>query len=274
MIGSVTKEPLELALRVLETHSLCDHCLGRQFGWLGTAMTNEERGRSMKLVLTLRADYKLRSGETAAGSQILRTLAGNGMFAPARELSRRNAIEFPAITECHICTISGISIFLRLQDMVTKCVDSLRGIEFDNFLVGSIPPPALAEREDELKASFGLIHGETLRSHINRELGKRLGEVINKPVEFRRPHVVLVYDVQNDSVNVQISPLFVSGRYRKLQRGIPQSRWDCKACRGKGCDECGHTGRRYPDSISEYIGEPIREASSGTSFKFHAAGRE
>ncbi|MFX1369267.1 MAG: tRNA pseudouridine(54/55) synthase Pus10, partial [Promethearchaeota archaeon] len=67
---------------------------------------------------------------------------------------------------------------------------------------------------------------------------------------------------------------FISGMYRKLMRGIPQSRWDCGNCRGKGCDKCNQTGRMYPNSVSEYIGEPMKEAFQGTRFKLHAAGRE
>jgi tRNA pseudouridine synthase 10 len=86
--------------------------------------------------------------------------------------------------------------------------------------------------------------------------------------------VVFIYDMKRDSIRLQINPVFIFGRYRKLARGIPQSRWDCTACDGKGCPECGGTGRRYPDSISEYIGIPAQEMMKGTRFKFHAAGRE
>ncbi len=78
----------------------------------------------------------------------------------------------------------------------------------------------------------------------------------------------------SDSLNLQINPLFVYGRYRKLVRGIPQSRWDCTACGGRGCESCGGTGRRYPDSVSEYVGIPVQSAAQGSRFKFHAAGRE
>ncbi|MHA2193069.1 MAG: tRNA pseudouridine(54/55) synthase Pus10, partial [Candidatus Thorarchaeota archaeon] len=69
-------------------------------------------------------------------------------------------------------------------------------------------------------------------------------------------------------------PIFIEGRYRKLKRGVPQSRWDCGECRGKGCEACSGTGRKYPDSISEYIGAPTQRAAQGTRFKVHAAGRE
>jgi tRNA pseudouridine synthase 10 len=73
---------------------------------------------------------------------------------------------------------------------------------------------------------------------------------------------------------LQVNPIFIYGRYKKLVRGIPQSRWDCKKCKGRGCEDCGGTGRRYPDSISEYVGVHAQHHVGGSRFKFHAAGRE
>ncbi|PIU59874.1 tRNA pseudouridine(54/55) synthase Pus10, partial [Candidatus Bathyarchaeota archaeon CG07_land_8_20_14_0_80_47_9] len=43
---------LEKALRMLEKHPLCDHCLGRQFALLGHGMGNDDRGKAIKSVLT------------------------------------------------------------------------------------------------------------------------------------------------------------------------------------------------------------------------------
>ena len=33
-------------------------------------------------------------------------------------------------------------------------------------------------------------------------------------------------------VDVDVRPIFLHGRYRKVSRGIPQTRWPCRACRG------------------------------------------
>jgi tRNA pseudouridine synthase 10 len=73
---------------------------------------------------------------------------------------------------------------------------------------------------------------------------------------------------------LQVNPLFVGGRYRKLVRTIPQSKWFCSACRGHGCEKCGGTGKLYPDSVEEYASNPILEASLGEESFFHASGRE
>ncbi len=46
---------LKKALSMLEKHPLCDHCLGRQFALLGHGIENDERGKAIKIVLTLKA---------------------------------------------------------------------------------------------------------------------------------------------------------------------------------------------------------------------------
>jgi len=71
-----------------------------------------------------------------------------------------------------------------------------------------------------------------------------------------------------------VNPLFVAGRYRKLVRDIPQSKWYCSNCRGKGCEKCGGTGKLYPESVEEIVSKPLLEAAEGDKSAFHASGRE
>ncbi len=264
---------LEQATRLLQAHALCDRCLGRLFGWLGTDTTNVERGRAIKLVLTMDADLKLRAGDREQGMSMLSLLAGPGMFQPARIRAERESIDYVHGTTCYLCYLDDC-VFDRIPGTVEKALDISRDVEFGNFLVGSIPIPILAERQDELAGAQEILHAETLKSDFNREFGKILQRELKKPVEFAKPDIVIVYDMEKDSLALQINPLFVSGRYRKLARGIPQSLWSCGECNGKGCDACNNTGRKYSDSISEYVGIPAKEAFQGTRFKFHAAGRE
>ncbi|MFX1264442.1 MAG: tRNA pseudouridine(54/55) synthase Pus10 [Promethearchaeota archaeon] len=265
---------LTLARRILEYHPVCNHCLGRQFAWLSTETSNEQRGLSLKLALSMMADKDIRAGRRDSGLQLVTLLADNGMFGPARALAERNSIDLPPEKICSLCSVDNDSLFDRLAELAKRAKAETDGIEFGTFLVGSIPNPVLLEREDEIRSGLKIMHGETLKADINRELGKHLQRIIDKPVEFDHPDIVIIYDMKGDRVEVRINPIFIAGRYRKLARGIPQSRWDCKSCRGKGCDECGGTGRKYPDSISEYIGIPAQDLAKGTKFKFHAAGRE
>jgi tRNA U54 and U55 pseudouridine synthase Pus10 len=56
-------------------------------------------------------------------------------------------------------------------------------------------------------------------------------------------------------VEVKLRSVYVYGRYTKLERGIPQTRWPCRSCKGRGCDRCGGTGRQFPTSVEELIEE-------------------
>jgi len=265
---------LATAQKLLEQHTLCDKCLGRQFGWLSTNTTNKDRGHSLKLTLCMSADALLKSGKKEIGSDRIRFLAGNGMFEPAKAIAEKNGIDYETQDSCYLCAIDDESVFERIPLVAERIVGLAKDVEFETFLVGSIPPPLLAERQDELSGIHSIMHAETLKSHFNRELGIQLHGLLQKPVDFMKPDVVFVYSMESDDLKIQINPVFIYGRYRKLVRGIPQSKWDCKKCRGKGCDECNGTGRKYPDSISEYIGVPTQSIADGSRFKFHAAGRE
>jgi tRNA pseudouridine synthase 10 len=274
MTAPIQSNVLDTAVSMLEQYIICDRCLGRQFAWLSTNTSNSERGRSLKLVLSMMADDELKSENPDHGKKIIGLLAGHGLFKPAQTIAEKNSIEFGKNVDCHLCTTDGESIFDKIEDVARKASELVKDVEFDNFLVGTIPIPLLDDRQDDLRAKYSLLHAEALKSDFSRELGKHLHEILKKDVEFDRPHLVVLYDMVNDRVRLQINPVFIYGRYQKLVRGIPQSRWDCKECKGKGCEECKGTGRRYPDSISEYVGNVAQRLLRGSKFKFHAAGRE
>ena len=68
----------------------------------------------------------------------------------------------------------------------------------------------------------------------------------------------------------------IRDRYRKLERGIPQTRWPCRACRGRGgdCENCKGTGLQYIESVQDLIGEPVRSTMGANDTSFHGMGRE
>ena len=274
MTAPIQSKVLDTAVSMLDKHPICDRCLGRQFAWLSTHTSNNERGRSLKLTLSMMADDEIKSGDQERGKTVISLLAGHGMFEPAQSIAEKNAIEYKIEDNCHLCSMGGQSVFDTINDVSNKAVDLVKDIEFDNFLVGTVPIPELDDRQDEIRSKYSLLHAEALKSDFSRELGKQLYDVLRKDVEFERPHLVILYDMVKNEVRLQINPVFIYGRYQKLKRGIPQSRWDCKECKGKGCEECKGTGRRYPDSISEYVGIAAQRLLKGTRFKFHAAGRE
>ena len=237
MTAPTKSRVLDTTVRMLEKHPLCDRCLGRQFAWLSTNTSNEDRGRSLKLILSMNADDELKSG--GEGKDTISLLAGKGMFAPAQAIAEKNSIEFDQESQCHLCSVDGQSIFDNVESIAKRALELTKDIEFETFLVGTISVPILDERQDELRAEHSLLHAEALKSDFSRELGKQIYTLLGKEVNFEKPHLVFLYDIVRDRIQLQINPIFIYGRYRKLKRGIPQSRWDCNACRGKGCDECG-----------------------------------
>ncbi|MCH8907508.1 MAG: tRNA pseudouridine(54/55) synthase Pus10 [Candidatus Heimdallarchaeota archaeon] len=73
---------------------------------------------------------------------------------------------------------------------------------------------------------------------------------------------------------LQIKSLFIYGRYQKLIRGIPQTKWPCTVCKGKKCDACNFTGQQYPNSVETLVSRHVIDEVKGSGSKFHGAGRE
>jgi len=260
---------LEKAQRMLEEKPLCDNCLGRQFAFLGYGMENWERGRAIKILLTMKG-HRLALLKELEGFTLLRTLAENGGFQMAAEVLRKLGNESEEKKECFLCG----NRFDALSSLIDKAVNMLRDYEYDTFLVGVRIPTEIEEREDELKAEFGIEHGESMRNEFSRVLGKRLLRLTGKRVDYKKPQIVILFNPFTEKIEIQANSLFIMGRYRKLVRGIPQSKWICRKCRGRGCPRCNWTGKMYPESVEELIAKPILEMTLGEGSSFHGAGRE
>jgi tRNA pseudouridine synthase 10 len=263
---------LEKTLTMLSKYPLCDHCLGRQFALLGYSIENKDRGKALKLSLTLQASA-LNLAKNAEGIKRLKVLAANGFSREAQEtlhhLKKRIAKK-DQLKTCFLCE----GKFQFLDGLIQKALQAIANYEYTTFLVGVELPVAVEEREDEFKAAFNVSYGESIRHEFGRLLGKGIAEQTGKTVEYKKPDIVVIVKPFTEQVRVQVNPLFVAGRYRKLVRDIPQSKWFCSSCRGKGCEKCGGTGKMYPESVEELVSKPLLEAAEGEKTAFHASGRE
>ena len=261
---------LKKALNMLEKHPLCDHCLGRQFALLGHGIENDERGKAIKLVLTLKAHATAAKNKDSV--KALKVLALNGFSKPALQLLQKMKKRVPkkSLAHCFLCEDKFGNIGATVKQALTLLV----AYEYTTFLVGIELPTEVEEREDEFKATFEVNHGENLRNEFGRLIGKKIAEANGKSVDFLKPEIVVLVNPYVETVKLQVNPLFASGRYRKLVRDIPQSKWFCSSCRGKGCKKCGWTGKMYPESVEEIIGKPFLDATGGEESSFHASGRE
>jgi len=162
----------------------------------------------------------------------------------------------------------------RYDDLAALVARKLEPWEFETFRVGSKIDFEMAAREESLWAELALTSPEALKAEVNREVGKRVSDLVQKEAALERPDVVAVLDTAFDHVDLQVNPLYLRGRYRKLSRGVPQTRWPCRRCRGKGCDRCRGTGKMYPTSVEEVIAAEIMRESGGTGHALHGMGRE
>jgi tRNA pseudouridine synthase 10 len=236
---------LDTARKILHEGPICDHCLGRQFAKLSTGLGNDQRGQALRITLAMQA-----------GAEKDDTLQ--------EELAKS------AQNKCWVCN----NLFTHLDSWAEKAVSALSDYEYDNFLVGTKVTGLLAENEEIIWAQSGTTFAEPLKTELNREVGKRVEKITGKKANLKKPQIVALLDLENDSVNVEINSLYIYGRYRKLVRGIPQTRWPCRECGGKGCERCDNTGKMYQESVDELIKPHLMAAARSEDTAFHGAGRE
>ncbi|MBI4393725.1 MAG: tRNA pseudouridine(54/55) synthase Pus10 [Euryarchaeota archaeon] len=176
----------------------------------------------------------------------------------------------PSEPDCGNCE----GVYLAVREFVDAGKRALAGLEFRNLLIGTRLSNAFADREAALDAITPEETREAATSEMNREIGKRLSIELGKDVEFKKPDVTVIIDTRFAHATAEISPIFVYARYRKLVRGIPQTRWPCSNCKGTGCLECAFTGRQYPTSVQDIVAGPFVRLSQATDNDFHGMGRE
>lgn len=214
----------------------CDHCLGRFFGKRSHGLSNDERGRGLKVALAL------------AENQPYTQFSGS----------------------CWVCG----NFFDNVPLWADRVIDAVKDLEFKTLLVGCRVPPLIAENEEMVWSDLSLADPEPFKSEVNREVGKAVSARMGKAVDFKKPDVVIILDASAGIVEVQVNSVFFYGRYQKFERGIPQTHWDCRACKGKGCEKCNFTGAQYLDSVEELIGRPVIVMFDAENAVLHGAGRE
>ena len=202
------------------------------------------------------------------GRMLSKTIEGDDNVDRAEKLNLNLNFD-----ECIICD----NVFDKINDdLFQKIYDKIDFLEvqFDSFVVGSRIDKKIQLKDEEFIEKLNL-DVEGIKKEINRIIGKKLENSLNKEVNFEKQDVIFNVDLRKESkVRIQINPIFIEGKYNKLIRGIPQTKWPCSKCKGKGCEECGFTGKQYPCSVEELISEHILKASKGYQAKFHGAGRE
>ncbi|HTT26612.1 MAG TPA: tRNA pseudouridine(54/55) synthase Pus10 [Thermoplasmata archaeon] len=197
---------------------------------------------------------------------------GRGLTNPERAARLEAALgdPRPRLDPCPLCR----GAFDRWDVWLDRAQAAATGLAFDRFACGSRWDPEVLAKEESIWTEIGASEGESARNAFNRELGKRLQARSGATAEPSDPEVVLLADLPMGRVEVTIRPVYFEGRYRKLDRTLPQTRWPCRRCQGRGCDTCSGTGKTYAESVEEIVAAPFLEATHGEGTRFHGMGRE
>ena len=219
----------------LNENKICNHCLGRKFSKLIDGKDNEDRGRIIREKLEIE--------------------------------EAKNSI-------CPICR----NLFDKINESLYERIDqkiNYINLEFDNFLIGSRVDKDIQKIDEKMSEEIN-VDCENIKKEINRIIGLSLEKRYNKEVEFEKNNILMEINFKKEepTVYIRINPIYIEGKYNKFIRGIPQTKWPCRECHGKGCDYCNYTGKLYPESVEEILSDIVLKYSKGRSCKFHGAGRE
>lgn len=176
-----------------------------------------------------------------------------------------------ATDACFLCE----GLLGELDALADVAAEALAPYEHRHFLIGTRLDPAVEAREQEVNATLGTGEkAERMQGELNREVGKRVAARTGRPVEFKAPDLTAIVDTRFLDAELQFGGLYVFGRYRKLDRTIPQTKWPCRRCQGRRCLQCGMTGQQYPTSVEALVAAPFMASTRATDESFHGAGRE
>lgn len=200
------------------------------------------------------------------------------LFAPKLGLSSheklgkkiRSILRKPNPKSCFICK----NMMSKLDVQLSKMLEMSRDYEFSSFLIGGILRPSILDRDDLIRSKFKLQGINSIKGDVNREIGKRFGRKTKTSVDYQNPDIVFTLDFKNEECEIKPKPLFLSGRYTKNIRGIPQKQKPCRQCRGKGCHVCEFHGISEFDSVEGKIARLLYEKFGAQQAKITWIGSE
>lgn len=228
--------------KVLEKN-LCNHCLGRIYSGLLSGFTNEQRGETVRKYAAMMIDAK-------------KIDTSNLNLSNFHGMKFRSGLKPGKEDTCWLCS----NLFDKLDNVAKKTCKKINNREFESFLVGSRVSGTILNKEEKLWEITGIEFVESIKSEINRELGKKLEKMLCKEVKFKSPDILIIADFAKDTIELQVKSLYALGHYKKMKRGIPQCKWGTP----------GH----YKTSVQEIVAKPFMRAAKGDGNSFHGYGRE
>ena len=238
-VEEIPRAPRAAGLKHLVRQGTCDACLGRVGGKRTYGQTLEEAGQGIRASVVEQDSHlnNIREDEPL----------------------------------CPFCE----NLFEEVDLLADIIFDALEPYDLSRLQLGARFPKDQMEEEEKMRKRLGAGGSDPLKSSLVDEIGKRLnGRLEGVTLVSDKPDVLALIDVLTLTVELDIRAVYVYGRYRKLERGIPQTRWPCRACKGRGCERCDQTGLQYEKSVQDLVGNPMLEIFGGTEHAFHGMGRE
>lgn len=238
-LQEIPPAPAPDGLKHMVRIGICDHCLGR----LG--------------------------GRSTVGQELSDVGASLREQVEDRDINMKGAREREPW--CPFCE----NLFEEAKVLADLIAEGLQGYEFDRLQLGAQFPKDQTENEDQLRKRFGATGSAPLKSSLMDEVSRCLLRE-NKGFNLvnDKPQILALIDLLTLNINLDIRSHYIYGRYRKLERGIPQTRWPCRSCKGRGCEKCDGTGQQYPNSVQALVGDPLLELYDSSNHAFHGMGRE
>jgi len=231
----------EKIVEILKQGYVCDQCLGRSFAQLLSGFSNEDRGITLRYFVAMLID----SGE--------KIVVENSNFFGIKFHNKKVKIKKPK--KCYVCS----NLFKELKKKVKLIIKELDKYEYKTFLVGCKLNPELIEKEQELWNRIGIEWCESIKTAINRGLGKEIERITGKEMNRKIPDITVNLDLNTNKVELNVRSVYVYGKYQKLVRGIPQTKWKRKIFR---------------TSVQEMIEKPLLKQTKSENTSFHGSGRE
>ncbi|MDB2541807.1 tRNA pseudouridine(54/55) synthase Pus10 [Candidatus Poseidoniales archaeon] len=235
----ISRAPSPAGLKHLLRMGTCDSCLGRLGGKRSFQQTDEESGQLIRSTIS----------------------EGNERLLNIRQ-------EIPL---CPFCE----NLFEEASLLAELIQDALESYKINKLQIGARIPKDQIEQEELIRKRYGAGGSDPFKPSLVSAVSSIVKSNLDSiDIVNDKPDVLALIDVLTLTVTLDVRSAYIYGRYRKLARGIPQTRWPCRACKGRGCQSCEQTGQQYPSSVQDLIGEPLIKFFDGKEHAFHGMGRE
>ncbi len=235
----IPRAPHPSGLKHLVRIGCCNYCLGRLGGKKRFEQSIQESGKEIR-------DY---------------VVTANSHLSNVKD-------EIPL---CPFCE----NLFEEADLLAEIIFDSIKPYQVKRLQLGTRFPKDQVEEEDIQRKRFGASGSDGLKTGLVNEIARNLNARLDGvKLVNEKPQILALIDVLTLTVELDVRAHYIYGRYRKLKRGIPQTKWPCRACKGRGCERCQNTGLQYNSSVQDLIGNPLLKLFDAKEHSFHGMGRE